>query len=203
VDASSALAFTLAAIAIELTPGPNMVWLALVALTEGRRAGLAAVAGVGTGLALVGMAVAFGLGALVANTPTAYQILRFAGIGYLLWLAWEAWRSTGQASPDYTDFKAGFGKHFLRGVITNVLNPKAFLFYVAILPAFLASPATPSATALLCAIYVVVATAIHAGIVLAANAARDILHTDAHMKTVGRASAAVLVMLAVWLLAKT
>ena len=97
MDASSAFAFTLAAIAIELTPGPNMVWLALVALTEGRRAGLAAVAGVGTGLALVGTAVAFGLGALVANTPAAYQILRFAGIGYLLWLAWEAWRSTGQA----------------------------------------------------------------------------------------------------------
>jgi threonine/homoserine/homoserine lactone efflux protein len=203
VDISAVLAFTLAAIAIELTPGPNMVWLALVALTEGRRAGLAAVAGVGTGLALVGAAVSFGLGALVANTPAAYQILRFAGIGYLLWLAWEAWRSTGQPRRDYTDFKVSFSKHFLRGVITNLLNPKAFLFYVAILPAFLASPVILSATAIFCAIYVVVATAIHAGIVLAANAAGDILHTDAHMKTVGRVSAALLAVLAVWLFVKT
>ncbi len=203
MDISAVLAFTLAAIAIELTPGPNMVWLALVALTEGRRAGLAAVAGVGTGLAIVGAAVAFGLGALVTNSPAAYQILRFAGIGYLFWLAGEAWRSTGQACADYTDVKASFAKHFLRGVITNVLNPKAFLFYVAILPAFLPTSATPSAAAILCAIYVVVATAIHAGIVLAANAARDILHTDRHMKTLGRVSAAVLAVLAVWLFVKT
>lgn len=203
MDVTAALAFTLAAIAIELTPGPNMVWLALVALTEGRRAGLAAVAGVGTGLALIGALVAFGLGALVASSPVAYQVLRFAGIGYLLWLACEAWRSTGQGTADHSDFKASFGRHYLRGVITNVLNPKAFLFYVTILPAFLPTSAAPSATAILCAIFVVVATAIHAGIVLAANAARDILHTDAHMKTVGRISAGVLVVLAVWLLMKT
>ena len=203
MDISAALAFTLAAIAIELTPGPNMVWLALVALTEGRRAGLAAVAGVGMGLALIGALVALGLGALVAQTPAAYQALRFAGIGYLLWLAWEAWRSTGQARADYADFQASFGKHFLRGVITNVLNPKAFLFFVTILPAFLPTTAAASDTAILCAIYVAVATAIHAGIVLAANAARDILHTDVHMKTVGRVSAAVLAVLAVWLLVKT
>lgn len=203
MDVSAALAFTLAAIAIELTPGPNMVWLALVALTEGRRAGLAAVAGVGTGLALIGALVALGLGALIAQTPAAYQTLRFAGIAYLLWLAWEAWRSTGQARADYSDLQASFGKHFLRGVITNVLNPKAFLFFVTILPAFLPTIAAPSDTMILCAIYVAVATAIHAGIVLAANAARDILHTDAHMKTVGRVSALVLVALAVWLLVKT
>ncbi len=203
MDISAALAFTLAAIAIEVTPGPNMVWLALVALTEGRRAGLAAVAGVGTGLAVVAAAVALGLGAMVAKTPIAYQFLRFAGIAYLLWLAWEAWRSTGQARADFADFKASFGAHFLRGVITNVLNPKAFLFYVTILPAFLPTAAAPKDTAILCAIYLIVATAIHAGIVLAANAARDILHTDAHMKTVGRVAAAVLVGLAVWLLVKT
>ena len=200
---SAALAFTLAAIAIELTPGPNMVWLALVALTEGRRAGLAAVAGVGTGLAVVGTAVSFGLGALVESSPAAYQTLRFAGIGYLLWLAWEAWRSTGQAQGSAPQGKASFARHFLRGVITNVLNPKAFLFYVAILPAFLPPSPPASATAILCAIYVIVATTIHAGIVLAANVARKILHADAHMKTVGRVSAAVLVVLAVWLLLKT
>jgi threonine/homoserine/homoserine lactone efflux protein len=203
VDITAALAFTLAAIAIELTPGPNMVWLALVALTEGHRAGLAAVAGVGTGLAVIGAAVAFGLGALVAESPAAYQVLRFAGIGYLLWLAWEAWRSTGQARAEHTDFQQSFGRHYLRGVITNILNPKAFLFYVTILPAFVPTSAAPSATAILCAIYVVVATAIHGGIVLAANAARDILHTDAHMKTVGRVSAGVLAGLAFWLLMKT
>lgn len=203
MDLSAALAFTLAAIAIELTPGPNMVWLALVTLTQGRQAGLAAVAGVGLGLALVGIAVAFGLGALVASSPAAYQTLRFAGIGYLLWLAWEAWRSTGQSRADQAEVNASMARHFGRGLITNILNPKAFLFYVTILPAFVPSSAAPSATAILCAIYVVVATGIHAAIVLAATAARNVLGTDAHMKTVGRASAGVLVALAVWLFFKS
>lgn len=203
MDLSAALAFTLAAIAVELTPGPNMVWLALVALTQGQRAGLAAVAGVGLGLALVGVAVAYGLGALVAGNPAAYQTLRFAGIAYLLWLAWEAWRSTGQSHEGDADINASMTRHFGRGLITNILNPKAFLFYVTILPAFVPSSAAPSATAILCAIYVVVASAIHLAIVLAATAARNVLGTDAHMKIVGRLSAGVLVALAVWLFFKS
>ncbi|MGL5010530.1 MAG: LysE family translocator, partial [Paracoccaceae bacterium] len=87
MDLTAITAFTVAAVAIELTPGPNMVWLAIVAATDGRRAGYAAVAGVALGLAVIGVAAAYGLAALVAGSPVAYQVLRWAGVAYLLWLA--------------------------------------------------------------------------------------------------------------------
>lgn len=202
MDIGALAAFSLAAIAIELTPGPNMVWLALVAITDGRRAGFAAVAGVFLGLALVAVAVAFGLGAVVANSPAAYQVLRLAGIAYLLWLAVEAWRSGAQGAGQ-APVQGRAAKYFLRGLITNILNPKAFLFYIAVLPAFLPPTPTLGDTATLGAVYVAIATAIHGGIVAAAGSARAVLLRADRMKLVGRSAAAILVMLAGWLWFKT
>ena len=88
-----AISFAFAAVLVELTPGPNMAWLALLAATEGRARGFAAVAGVALGLGLMGAAAALGLAALVQTQPQVYQALRWAGMLYLLWLALEAWRA--------------------------------------------------------------------------------------------------------------
>lgn len=203
MDVTALASFALASIAIELTPGPNMVWLALITLTDGRRAGYAAVLGVSLGLALVGTAVAFGLGAVVATTPALYQFLRMAGILYLLWLAWEAWQSRAQADGALTSPTGALAKYFRRGLITNILNPKAFLFYMAVLPAFLPPVPQPRDTAALCFVYVAVASGIHAAIVLGASRARLILLRQDRMQMVGRSAAMILVLLAVWLWFKT
>jgi threonine/homoserine/homoserine lactone efflux protein len=190
-------AFLLASFLIELTPGPNMAWLAAKSLSDGRRAALFAVAGVGTGLALLGCLAALGVSAFIMGSPALYQTLRYAGFAYLLWLAWDTWRSPGQG-----DGAAELGS-FRSGLITNLLNPKAGLYYVVMMPRFidpaLSMPAGAQA-AILVAGYVLVATGIHAAVVLLAAALRPWLMARDSMRTVRRALALSLVAVAVWFL---
>ena len=190
-------AFALAAMLIELTPGPNMTWLAVVAVAEGRRKGYAAVAGVCLGLAVIGVAASFGLAALVAGNPALWQALRWAGIAYLIWLAYEAW-SDADGHEDHTAGD-GLSLYFRRGLVTNLLNPKAALFYVAVLPAFTtaAAPVIPQTLALT-AIYVAIATAIHAGIVTLAGSARALLTDPGKSRAVRRFLALALFGVALW-----
>lgn len=121
------LSFAFASLIIELTPGPNMTYLALVAASDGRRAGFATVAGVALGLATIGLAAAFGVAQLVSASPIAYEILRWAGVLFLLYLAWDGWRGEGDVVAVASNSD---GRYFRRGLITNLLNPKAAVFYV-------------------------------------------------------------------------
>jgi threonine/homoserine/homoserine lactone efflux protein len=202
MDLTTLLAFAATSVAIELTPGPNMVWLAIVAASDGRRAGFAAVAGVALGLAVVGIAAALGLAAIIADSPMSYQVLRWAGVGYLLWLAWDGWRGADEA-PEHAALGSSLGRYFQRGLITNLLNPKAFVFYIAVLPGFLTVQAGLADTLTLTAIYVAAATIIHAGIVALAGTARDWLTVDNRAALVRRSLALVLVGVAVWMVWKT
>ena len=201
-DSTTLAAFALTSLVIELTPGPNMAYLALIAATEGRKPGYAAVAGVALGLAVMGAAAAFGLTAVIAASPFAYQALRWGGVIYLLWLAWDGWRGGEQAS-EHAKAGSTLGRFFLRGLITNLLNPKAAVFYVAVLPGFLLPGARMVEIATLTAIYVGVATAVHGGIVTAAGAARDWLADSAREATVRRVLSLALVGVAAWVVWKT
>lgn len=189
--------FLLASFLIELTPGPNMAWLAAKSLSDGRRAALFAVAGVSTGLALLGALAALGVSAFVMGSPALYETLRYAGFAYLLWLAWDTWRPPGQG-----DGAAELGS-FRSGLITNLLNPKAGLFYAVMLPRFVdpaaAFPAGMQA-AVLVAGYVAVATAVHAGVVVLAATLRPVLASDGRLAIVRRGLALGLVAVAVWFL---
>jgi threonine/homoserine/homoserine lactone efflux protein len=202
MDLTTLAAFAATSVAVELTPGPNMVWLAIVAASDGRRAGFAAVAGVALGLAIIGVAAAFGLAAIIAESPVAYQVLRWAGVAYLLWLAWEGWRGADEA-PEHAALGSSLGKYFSRGLVNNLLNPKAFVFYVAVLPGFLTVQAGLTDTVTLTAVYVAAATIIHAGIVALAGTARDWLTVEGRAAVVRRALALALVGVAVWMAWKT
>jgi threonine/homoserine/homoserine lactone efflux protein len=201
-DTATLAAFALTSLLIELTPGPNMAYLALIAATEGRKPGYAAVAGVALGLAVVGLAAALGLTALITASPLAYQLLRWAGVGYLLWLAWQGWRGATDG-VEHAEAGSSLGLYFRRGLITNLLNPKAAVFYVAVLPGFLVGAAGVADVITLSAIYVGVATIVHAAIVTAAGAARDWLDNSALERVFRRGLALALVGVAVWLLWKT
>jgi threonine/homoserine/homoserine lactone efflux protein len=191
-------AFALTALIVELTPGPNMAWLALVAAARGRRAGLAAVAGVALGLAVVGLLAAAGIAALVAASPPLYQALRWGGAAWLIWLAWEAWRGEG---PDTADTPGhSQWRWFRRGLVTNLLNPKAAIFYIAILPGFMPPDGDLPAALTLSAIYVGVATAVHAAIVALAGAANRLLSDPAREVPLRRALALTLAGVAAWML---
>lgn len=190
------LEFALTSLIIELTPGPNMAWLAALSLAEGRRAGLAAVAGVSLGLAGIGVAAVFGLAAVLDGNRMLYDILRYAGAGFLLYLAWEGWRGADGGE----DEKMGRKAAFRRALAQNLLNPKAALFYIAVLPLFLV-PGGQNVMAqslVLVAIYVAVATAVHAGIVLFAAGVRPYLVAGPHERLVRRLLAFSLALVAIW-----
>ena len=201
-DTATLAAFALTSLLIELTPGPNMAYLALIAATEGRKPGYAAVAGVALGLAVIGLAAALGLTAVINASPVAYQSLRWAGAAYLLYLAWEGWRGATDAA-EHAEAGSSLGMYFRRGLITNLLNPKAAVFYVAVLPGFLGAEATVADVITLSAVYVGVATLVHAAIVTSAGAAQVWLANEAREQLVRRSLALALVGVAIWLLWKT
>lgn len=192
--------FLLTVLAMELTPGPNMAYLALVAARSGRLAGAAAVAGVTLGLLVYLLAAVAGLAEAAQRWPWAYQILRWAGVAYLFWLAFDAWRDgerpvTGVA-PDRR------GRVFVRSLVANLLNPKAALFYVVLLPAFIRTGSDPVAQALgLGAVHIAVSVLVHGSIVVFAGGARDLLARQG--RWVGRAMGLALAAVAAWLAVST
>lgn len=189
----SVLSFAFTALLIELTPGPNMAWLAALSLAEGRRAGLAAVAGVGLGLLGVGLLAVFGLAAALMDVPHAYAVLRYLGAGYLLYLAWEGWTGADGEQPPL-----GNGAAFRRALLTNLLNPKAAVFYLSVLPLFLPASDGVGRALGLVAIYVAIATLVHAGLVVFAAHARHFLMEGAREQWVRRALSLMLALVAVW-----
>ena len=201
VDPGVIIPFLVAVALIELTPGPNMGWLALVSLSRGRPAGFAAVAGVTVGLAAWMLAAAFGLTQALLIWPWLYQLIRWAGVVFLLWLAWEAWRGDGDpAGGDGTDHRTLKGL-FLRGMMGNLLNPKAAVFYVALLPTFMrpdhGSPLTQALT--LGGLHLAVAAAVHALIVLGAAGASGAVLARAQGPVLRGVMAGGIAVVALWM----
>jgi threonine/homoserine/homoserine lactone efflux protein len=200
--APSLLAFALTCLIVEITPGPNMAYLAALSLSRGAAMGLAAVAGVALGLSVYGIAAAFGVAAIIENSPILYEALRWAGVLYLLWLAWEAWSTADDIAPDEPRAQGhALASAFGRGLITNLLNPKAAVFYVAMLPGFVTVQAgdVTAQTLKLSAIYVAIATAIHGLIVLSASHVRHYVGDTKRMVRIRRVLALALVGVAIWL----
>ena len=201
LSTATLLSFALAALLIELTPGPNMTYLALVSANDGRRAGFATVAGIALGLAIIGGIAAFGVAELIQASALLYEGLRWAGSLFLLYLAWEGWVA-GTDVVSATGRQEG--KYFTRGLVTNLLNPKAALFYIAVVPEFTSGPA-PSARelAVLVSVYVAVATFVHGLIVLLAGTLQEFLAAPQRRKLTGNVFAVVLFLVAVWLFASS
>lgn len=197
---SLTLAFAWVAFAVELTPGPNMTYLALLSLGSGRKAGLSAVAGVALGLLVMGLAAALGLAALISQSPALYEILRWGGVAYLLWLAWEGWHDGGEAGPDIVPSGDHDLRFFRQGLVTNLLNPKAAVFYIGVLPSFVdPSKNLVAQTLTLTVLYVAIATAIHLAIVLLASNARAFLASRISTQRLSRTLSIMLALVAVWL----
>lgn len=193
-------AFIATVLVIEATPGPNMGWLAVVSASEGRRASLSAVAGVGLGLLFIGIAAGAGLGALVLASPFLFQSLRIAGAAYLLWLAYDAWKDAGETSAGvYHHDEKRNAQFFRRGLIINLLNPKAAVFYIVILPGFVDGAGSTSAQiVILTILYVVLATIVHALIVFFAASARSLVQDTGRLRVARRSMAVVIALIAVW-----
>jgi threonine/homoserine/homoserine lactone efflux protein len=138
--AQSFLAFAVAAGLLTVTPGLDTALVLRVATIEGRRRALAAGAGICCGLLSWGVLASAGLAALLAASHEAYELLRLAGAGYVVYLGLRCLRRlrANTATADATAFAStGSGSRwFMRGLLTNLLNPKVGVFYVTFLPQF-------------------------------------------------------------------
>lgn len=190
--------FAIAVLVIELTPGPNMAWLAALSLAEGRRAGWVATAGIGIGLALNAMLAALGLVELLSVRPGLQSGLRWAGVALMLWLAWQAWREADMVAK--ATEPRGAGRHFVSGLLVNLFNPKALLFFVVVVPPFLggAAPSIPQAMGF-AAISVGLATAVHLAIVAGGARTHGLISDPRRMQKVRRVMALIMLGVALWL----
>ncbi len=137
VPLNELLFFAGAALLMVLTPGPNMIYLVSRSLCQGRRAGVLSLFGVAAGFLVHMLAAAVGLTALFMAVPLAYEVLKWAGALYLLYLAWQAVRPGARSPFEARDLPIDSPrKLFFMGFLTNVLNPKIAVFYLAIFPQF-------------------------------------------------------------------
>jgi len=137
-ELSSLVGFSLIALGMVLTPGPNMIYLVSRSICQGRTAGMVSLAGVAAGFVFYMLCAAFGITALLMTVPYAYDALRFAGALYLLWLAWQAVRPGGRSPFEVKALQADRPrKLFAMGFLTNLLNPKIAVVYLSLLPQFI------------------------------------------------------------------
>ncbi len=141
LDPMTLLAFIPAALALNLTPGADMMFCLGTGLRAGPRAGLAASAGVAAGCMVHVTAAGAGLGAAVAAAPWAFEVIRWIGVAYLVWLAVNVIRHAGEL-PQGGAAAGATGAAFRRGFLVNLTNPKVILFVLAFLPQFI-DPARP------------------------------------------------------------
>jgi len=138
MDIQTFLLFSAASLALCITPGPDMILVAARSAAQGRLAGLITQAGVTAGSLFHAIILALGLSQLFLAVPYAYDIVRYLGAAYLLYLAWQAFRAHDSFAPRSTPSKRlSLYAIFRQGFFSNLLNPKVALFYLALFPQFL------------------------------------------------------------------
>lgn len=132
----TALTFFAAALLLGLAPGPDNLFVLTQSALYGRRAGLTILGGLCTGLVVHTLAVALGVAAIFRTSALAFTSLKLAGAGYLVYLAWQAFRAGGQSVPGTGGAPLSLRQLYARGIVMNVTNPKVSLFFLAFLPQF-------------------------------------------------------------------
>lgn len=131
------LLFMAAALALNLTPGPDMLFCLGSGAHRGPKAGVAASLGVAAGAMVHTAAAAFGLAGLLMASPLLFEIVRWTGAAYLVWLAWNTYRAAPPVADGTAVTQNDITRIFLRGAVTNILNPKVAIFFLAFLPQFI------------------------------------------------------------------
>ena len=132
--------FFAASVVLGLAPGPDNIFVLTQSALHGRAAGLAVVLGLCTGLVVHSTAVALGVAVIFQTSAVAFSILKIAGAGYLLYLAWQAFRAPATKILAKDNGRISFRRLYGRGVFMNITNPKVSMFFLAFLPQF-ADPA--------------------------------------------------------------
>jgi threonine/homoserine/homoserine lactone efflux protein len=137
-DATTLLAYLATAVVLVVIPGPGTAWIVAQTVAGGTARGLRAGLGLESATLIHALAAGLGLSAVLATSALAFEVLKYAGAAYLVWLGIKAWRS-GDAAPSDDPHPAparDTGGVYWRSVVTGVLNPKVALFFLAFLPQF-------------------------------------------------------------------
>jgi threonine/homoserine/homoserine lactone efflux protein len=135
--------FVVAGLLLNITPGPDTLYIVGRSASQGWRGGAVAALGIGAGSLVHTLAAAVGLSALLAASATAFTILKWLGAAYLVYVGISLFMARTAIQPDKSMQAAALSTVFLQGFLTNVLNPKVALFFLAFLPQFV-DPAAPS-----------------------------------------------------------
>jgi homoserine/homoserine lactone efflux protein len=189
-------AFLLITTILILVPGPIVTLVIATSASKGMRAGLVTVAGTSSGNAVLLAAIALGLGWILTHALTWFEMLRFVGAAYLIWLGIRAWRGAGQGAPAPPNDQV----YFWRGFLVALSNPKTIAFFTAFLPQFV-DPSLPAAPqlALMCAVSALLAALSDSGWAVLAGLGRTWLTQPARAKALGRLSGLTLIGGGIWL----
>ena len=179
-----------------IAPGPIVTLLISTGATRGVRAALVTVAGTSTGNALLLIGIASGLSWVLTHAVYVFEVLRWAGAAYLIYLGVRAWRSAGREDPLLQTAQV----HFWRGLTVAVSNPKGIAFYSAFLPQFV-DPALPAARQLvvMCVCTIVMGGLNDCGWAIASGLGRSWFMKSSRARFLGRASGCTLIGGGIWL----
>lgn len=135
-EVNSLLLFMLATLTLNATPGPDMLYIIARSAGQGRSAGIVSALGISAGCLVHTLLVACGLAGLLLTMPVAYDVIKYAGAAYLIYLGVRALTSRRQTEVNKEVVKKSLSSIFLQGMLTNLLNPKVALFFLAFLPQF-------------------------------------------------------------------
>jgi threonine/homoserine/homoserine lactone efflux protein len=197
-DLAHFLTFAIATLILNLTPGPDMMYVIARSLGQGRRAGVVSALGIGTGCVFHTLAVTVGIAAVLKSSPVAFLVIRYSGAVYLIYLGIRLIvqrRTEGEVAEAAPS--APLAAIFRQGVITNILNPKVVLFYLAFLPQFV-QPSKGSATLQLAVlgIYIIISgTIVNLIVAYLSGVAGDFLRRGRNKVRMERASGAMFIAL--------
>ena len=136
MDWSNFALFLAASWILIITPGPDMIYVITRGISQGRKAGVISAIGVTLGILVHTLFAAFGLAIILRTSALAFLAVKFAGSGYLIYLGVQALRNKSDFALSEDKPKAGIRTIFIQGILSNVLNPKIALFFLAFLPQF-------------------------------------------------------------------
>lgn len=135
-EINNLILFVLAGLTLNITPGPDMMFIITRSVSEGTRSGVISSLGIAAGSLIHTMAVAFGLSALLIAVPAAYEIIKYAGAAYLVYLGIRMFFSKQNITLNDKTKPVKMHSVFLQAMLTNIFNPKVALFFLAFLPQF-------------------------------------------------------------------
>ncbi len=171
-DISTLLQFGVATVILALTPGPDMTLFVSRALSQGRGAGFASMAGAFSGILIHTTLVAVGISALIVAAPMAFFALKILGAAYLVYLAWHALAKGSAFTPaNGKEPRLSLARSFSAGLGVNLLNPKIILFFMTFLPQFVSAhdPHAPGKLFFLGVMFIVLSLPLTSAMVIAAD----------------------------------